>query len=99
MSERLIRAANVAIVPGDRDEDAIMTSIDAIGTIGGTLTTVCWLPQAIKAWGERDTRAISLPMLMILAIGVACWVAYGLGTGDPVVIGANAMSLALILTV
>jgi MtN3 and saliva related transmembrane protein len=76
-----------------------MTLIDAIGTIGGALTTLCWLPQAIKAWSGRDTRAISLPMLAVLSVGVACWVAYGIGTGDIVVIGANAMSLVLIITV
>jgi len=34
-----------------------------------------------------------------LSVGVACWVIYGLGTGDLVVIGANALSLCLILTV
>ena len=76
-----------------------MTIIDVIGAVGGTLTTLCWLPQVRKAWREKDTRSISLPTLTILSVGVACWVIYGLGTGDLVVIGANAVSLCLILTV
>jgi MtN3 and saliva related transmembrane protein len=76
-----------------------MILIDLIGVIGGTLTTLCWLPQVVKAWAERDTRAISLPMLIVLSIGVACWVGYGIGIRDVVVIGANGVSLVLILAV
>jgi MtN3 and saliva related transmembrane protein len=79
--------------------DGLMTLIDAIGAVGGTLTTLCWLPQVRKAWCERDTRSLSLSTLTILSVGVACWVIYGLGTGDLVVIGANGVSLCLILTV
>ena len=33
--------------------------IDAIGTAGALLTTLCWLPQVWKILRERDTRAIS----------------------------------------
>jgi MtN3 and saliva related transmembrane protein len=70
-----------------------------MGVIGGALTTLCWLPQVVKAWSGRDTKAISLPMLIVLSIGVACWVAYGIGIRDVVVIGANGVSLVLILAV
>src|SRR5580704_4754932 len=34
--------------------------VDAIGMIGAVLTTVCWVPQAIKIIGSRETQAISL---------------------------------------
>jgi MtN3 and saliva related transmembrane protein len=76
-----------------------MTWIEVIGAVGGTLTTLCWVPQVRKAWREKDTRSISLPTLTVLSIGVACWVVYGWGTGDLVVIGANSVSLCLIVTV
>jgi len=76
-----------------------MTFIDVIGAFGGTLTTLCWLPQVRKAWREKDTRSISLPTFMVLSVGVACWVVYGLGTDDLVVVGANGVSLCLIVTV
>jgi MtN3 and saliva related transmembrane protein len=76
-----------------------MTWIEVIGAVGGTLTTLCWLPQVRKAWHEKDTKSISLPTLVILSVGVACWVVYGWGTGDLVVIGANSVSLCLIVTV
>ena len=40
-----------------------MTSIpliDVIGVTGAALTTLCWLPQALKVIRERETRALSL---------------------------------------
>ena len=76
-----------------------MTWIEVIGAVGGTLTTLCWLPQVRKACREKDTRSISLPTFTVLSVGVACWVVYGWGTGDLVVIGANSVSLCLIVTV
>jgi MtN3 and saliva related transmembrane protein len=76
-----------------------MIVIDVIGTIGGMLTTLCWVPQVRKALVEKDTRSISLPTLAVLAIGIMCWVAYGIGTGDWVVIGANSISLVLVVTI
>lgn len=79
--------------------DDRMTYIDVVGTVGGMLTTLCWLPQVKKSVVEKDTRSISLPTLAVLAIGIVCWVAYGIGTGDLVVIGANAVSLALVVTI
>ncbi len=76
-----------------------MTLVDAIGTLGGTLTTLCWLPQVVKAVREKDTRSISLPTFIVLSIGLGCWVVYGLGRADPVLIGANTLSLAFVLTI
>jgi MtN3 and saliva related transmembrane protein len=76
-----------------------MISIDVIGTIGGMLTTLCWLPQARKAFVEMDTRSISLPTFVVLAIGIVCWIVYGFGIGDRVVIGANSVSLAFVVII
>ena len=76
-----------------------MTLIDLIGTVGGTLSTLCWLPQVRKTIVERDTRSIWLPTFVVLAIGVACWIVYGVGSGDWVVIGANSVSLCFILAI
>ena len=32
--------------------------VDAVGASGAVLTTVCWVPQAVKIIRDRDTRAI-----------------------------------------
>jgi MtN3 and saliva related transmembrane protein len=76
-----------------------MTLVDAIGALGGTLTTLCWLPQVVKAVREKDTRSISLPTFVVLSIGLFCWVIYGFGKADPVLIGANLVCLGFVLTV
>jgi MtN3 and saliva related transmembrane protein len=76
-----------------------MTIVDVIGAVGGTLSTLCWLPQVRKVLIEKDTHSISLPTFAVLAIGVACWIVYGVGTGDRVVIAANAVSLCLIVAI
>jgi len=34
--------------------------IDLIGITGAALTTLCWLPQALKAIREKETRALSM---------------------------------------
>ena len=78
---------------------AVVTLIDAVGLTAATLTTLCWLPQAIKIIREKETRAISLPMTAILALGILLWLIYGLAIGDWPLIGANAVTLALVLVI
>lgn len=70
-----------------------------IGITAAVLTTLCWLPQAIKAFREKETRAISLPTTATLALGIVLWLVYGLSIGDGPLIGANAVSLGLVLTI
>ncbi|MDP2295793.1 MAG: SemiSWEET transporter [Pseudolabrys sp.] len=73
--------------------------VEFIGITAAVLTTLCWLPQAIKAFREKETRAISLPTTATLALGIVLWLVYGLSIGDGPLIGANAVSLALVLTI
>ena len=51
-----------------------MKFVELIGTVGGTLSTLCWLPQVRKVLIEKDTHSISLATFVVLAIGVACWI-------------------------
>jgi len=72
---------------------------DAIGIIGATLTTVCWLPQAVKIVRERETRGISLPATVAFAVGILCWLIYGVALADWPLIGSNAVTLALMIVI
>jgi len=45
--------------------------VDTIGVTGAVLTTLCWVPQAVKIARERETRAISLPATTLSACGYA----------------------------
>jgi MtN3 and saliva related transmembrane protein len=69
--------------------------IDAIGVSAAILTTLCWLPQAIKVIRDKETRAISLPATVTLNIGIALWLIYGLAIDDWPLIGANGVSFVL----
>ena len=73
--------------------------INAIGVIGATLTTVCWLPQAIKIVRERETRGISLPATVAFAVGILFWLIYGVALVDWPLIGSNVVTLALLLVI
>ena len=67
-----------------------------IGLAAAFCTTVSYIPQLKKVWQTRQTQDISLKMFLILAIGIALWVVYGVMQGDAVIILANSVSLLLL---
>ena len=69
--------------------------IDLTGITGAALTTLCWLPQALKVVREKETRALSLPATAAFTLGIGLWLVYGLAIGDWPLIGSNAVTLAL----
>ena len=73
--------------------------IDVIGASGAALTTLCWLPQALKVIREKETRAISLPATAAFTLGVVLWLIYGVAIGDWPLIGSNAVTLALMAVI
>ena len=73
--------------------------IDVIGAAGALLTTLCWLPQALKVLRERETRALSLMAIAAFTFGVMLWLVYGLAIGDWPLIGSDAVTLALMLPI
>lgn len=78
---------------------AIPAVIDLIGASGAALTTLCWLPQAIKVVREKETRALSLPATAAFTIGVVLWLVYGVAIGDWPLIGSNAVTLVLMAVI
>jgi len=73
--------------------------IDAVGATGAVLTTLCWLPQAVKVIREKETRALSLPATAAFTLGVVFWLIYGLAIADWPLIGSNAVTLALMAVI
>jgi MtN3 and saliva related transmembrane protein len=74
---------------------AVPTLINFTGATGAALTTLCWLPQAMKVIREKETRALSLPVTAAFTLGVVLWLVYGLAIGDWPLIGSNALTLLL----
>jgi len=53
-------------------------STEWIGGIAGVLTTASFLPQVYKTWKLKTADSLSLPMLVLMAIGVLLWGIYGI---------------------
>lgn len=75
------------------------TFISIIGFLAGTLTTIAFIPQVLKAWKSRSTKDISLLMFSILTTGVFLWLVYGLLKTDYPVIIANFVTFILASTI
>lgn len=60
-----------------------------VGWIAAALTTLSFLPQAIKTVKDKNTSGISLGMYSMFTAGVFLWLVYGLIVGDFPIILAN----------
>jgi MtN3 and saliva related transmembrane protein len=69
--------------------------VPAIGTAAAVLTTLCWVPQALRIILTRNTHAISLLTQTILVTGIVMWLVYGLEMDDLPLIWANSVTLCL----
>lgn len=69
-----------------------------IGLAAASGTTAAFVPQVVKAWRTRSTRDLSFLMIAILASGLTLWIVYGIIRRDGVIIVANVITLALVLT-
>ena len=70
-------------------------AIKLIGFAAATCTTVAYAPQAIKVWKTRSTGDISLGMFLVMVLGLALWLIYGLLSGDAPLIASNAVTMLL----
>ncbi len=68
---------------------------DIVGSTAATLTTVAFIPQAVKTWRSRHAHDLSLSMFLIFTLGVVFWLAYGLLIGAWPIIIANTITTAL----
>ncbi len=64
-----------------------------LGLVAGTLTSIAAVPQLIKTLRTRHTRDISIWQPLLLAVGVALWLVYGILIRDTPLIVANIVPL------
>ena len=74
-----------------------MDTIATVGYIAGTLTTLSFVPQVLRSWKLKETRDLSLAMLLLFALGVVLWAIYGIWIMALPVIAANGITFVLIL--
>jgi MtN3 and saliva related transmembrane protein len=60
-----------------------------IGLVAGTLTSLATIPQVIKTLKTRHVRDISIWQPLLITIGVALWMIYGILIYDLPLIIAN----------
>jgi MtN3 and saliva related transmembrane protein len=76
-----------------------MSGIELLGFVAAVLTTLCWLPQALKTIRSKDTKALSLVTQSAFTAGVGLWLAYGILIGNLPIIFANAVTFVLVATI
>ena len=79
--------------------EPVSAIVHATGAAAAALTTLCWLPQAVRVIRLKDTRAISLTTNLVFAAGIALWLVYGIAIGNWPLIAANGVSLILTLII
>jgi MtN3 and saliva related transmembrane protein len=65
------------------------------GLAAAALTTGSFLPQVIRVWQTRDTKAISLGMYTMFTLGTLLWLVYGITIQSPSIIIANGLTFCL----
>jgi MtN3 and saliva related transmembrane protein len=79
--------------------DSIPAAIHWIGGTGAVLTTICWLPQAVRVVRTKETHAISLATNLIFVTGILLWLIYGIVLNNWPLIVANAISMLFTLVI
>lgn len=74
-------------------------SIDFIGYVAATCTTLSFLPQLIRVVRLRSARDISLGMFLIFSVGTALWLIYGFFLHSMPVMAANAVTFVLAMSI
>lgn len=68
---------------------------ELIGFVGGLLTTMGMAPQVWRLFKLKSAHEISLTFTLLLNIGIAFWLVYGILQGLMSVIVWNGIALAL----
>jgi MtN3 and saliva related transmembrane protein len=77
----------------------VRMNLEWTGYVAATLTTLAFVPQALKTIRSRDTRGLSLGMYVVFTIGIAFWLAYGIALGSWPMILSNVVTLGLSATI
>ena len=51
--------------------------VEIIGFVAALLTTSAFVLQLIKVWKSKSSKGVSVPMYLVLLLGVFLWGVYG----------------------
>ncbi|PCJ96982.1 MAG: glutathione synthetase [Flavobacteriaceae bacterium] len=72
-----------------------MNTVNIIGNIAALLTTISFLPQALKTIKTKNTKGLSLPMYILFISGVFLWIIYGVYSWQIPIIVGNVLTFLL----
>ena len=76
-----------------------INSLDLLGLVAGTLTTIAFVPQLLKVWSSKSAKDISYVMFILFILGIILWEIYGLEIHSFPVILFNIITFILGLTI
>ena len=70
--------------------------LEVLGFVAAILTTLSFLPQALRIRRQRSAADVSLAMYLMMAAGQALWLVYGFVIASPSLVAANVVSISLV---
>jgi len=70
--------------------------LETLGFIAAILTTLSFLPQALRIRRLRSADDVSLTMYLMMVTGQGLWLIYGIVISSPSMIGANVVAMSLV---
>ncbi|WP_374650161.1 SemiSWEET family sugar transporter [Dongia sp.] len=70
--------------------------VEGIGVIAACLTTLSFLPQALRIWRSGSARDVSLTMYLMMFAGQVMWLTYGVVIGSASLVFSNISALILV---
>jgi MtN3 and saliva related transmembrane protein len=70
--------------------------IEVLGFVAAILTTLSFLPQALRIRRQRSAADVSLVMYLMMLTGQALWLIYGVLFDSPSLIAANVVGISLV---
>lgn len=66
-----------------------------LGTAASVLILSGWVHQAVKGYRTKSMGDISSYLTILIGVGAALWLIYGVFLSDPYIVGTNVAALAL----
>lgn len=79
------------------EENAVFFS--ALAGVMGTLMALAYLPQLYRIIKRKSSADLSLPMLVILALGSVSWLLYGLSINNMTIVVPNSIGVVAVSSV
>jgi len=73
--------------------------LETLGFIAAILTTLSFLPQALRIRRLGSADDVSLAMYLMMVTGQGLWLIYGIVIMSPSMIGANVVSMSFVVWV